>query len=105
MSRSGAETERRVPRGVSVGVDVLFAGVLIDLLWHFTHHGFETASDQLRAHSVIWVGGVILVVATTHAVVTGDRRPGIRLELAGSVLYVLASGWHFYLHSEHRDAT
>jgi hypothetical protein len=66
------------------GVGLFVLGRIVDLIWHATHPEFETAADQLRAHSVVWLGALLMIVAAATAFVSGRGRSG-------------------YEHSQHRD--
>jgi hypothetical protein len=67
---SRASTLARFTAGrlLLVGLIVFIAGRLVDLAWHTTHDEFETAADQLRAHSVVWLGNLLLMAAAALAV-------------------------------------
>lgn len=56
--------------GAAFGVQV--AGRLMDLRWHRTHDGFETGSDQVRAHWLVWLGTILVIAACV--IVAGRRR-------------------------------
>jgi hypothetical protein len=42
--------------GAWAGIVMLMAGQVVDLRWHAANGGFETASDQVGAHWLIWLG-------------------------------------------------
>ncbi len=90
-------------RWMWAGVGIFIAGRLIDLVWHATHAEFETAADQIQAHAVVWLGVVVLFVASVRAL--SRRRPerGYALLAFGTVLYAGVAGWHFWEHSQLRD--
>lgn len=78
-------------------------GRVIDLVWHATHPEFETAGDQVRAHAVVWLGVLILLVAAGRAVAVGLREGGYLFLLAAVLLDVVVSVWHFWEHYNQRD--
>jgi uncharacterized membrane protein YphA (DoxX/SURF4 family) len=75
----------------------------VDLVWHATHEEFETASDQLQAHAVVWAGTLILVAASAAAVIQGTRNRGYAMVLAGTISYAGVAAWHFWEHLQLRD--
>jgi thiosulfate reductase cytochrome b subunit len=75
----------------------------VDLAWHATYKEFETASDQLQAHAVVWAGTLILMAGSVTAVVRGTRNRGYAVVLAGTVAYAGVAAWHFWEHSQLRD--
>ena len=90
-------------RWVAVGVAVFLAGRAIDLVWHVTHPEFETASDQLRAHAVVWLGVLILFLTALRGVWQRIPNRGYALMLGATVLYGSVAGWHFWEHLNDRD--
>jgi hypothetical protein len=78
-------------------------GRIVDLIWHATHPEFETAGDQLRAHSVVWLGALLMIVAAARTFVSGRGNGGHLLVLSAGVTYGAVAVWHFYEHSQHRD--
>ena len=86
-----------------IGVAVFVAGELIDLWWHATHPGFETAADQVRAHLVLWTGAVLMLVGAGWAVTSGASSRGYLIVLAGGVGYAAVAAWHFWEHRQGRD--
>jgi hypothetical protein len=101
------EQARGVPRPTYekifwLGVVVYIAGRIVDLIWHATHPGFETALDQVQAHAVVWVGGALLLGSAGWAVVRGAHR-AYRVVLGGSILYAAVAVWHFLEHARGRD--
>ena len=61
-------TDRRALQGLWVAVAVQVAGRIVDGLWHASHDEFETTSDQLQAHWLIWVGVLLALVVAYGAV-------------------------------------
>jgi hypothetical protein len=96
---------RRLPPGrlLALGFAVFVAGRVVDLIWHATHEEFETASDQLQAHAVVWAGTLILIAASAAAVFGGTRNRGYGVVLAGAISYAAVAVWHFWEHLQLRD--
>src|SRR5688500_14495265 len=84
-------------------VGVVIVGRLVDLQWHLTHDEFEGVSEQFRAHTVVWIGVLCVLGVTVFAIRRGVRIPGIRLSLAGALLYVPVAIWHFIEHANGAD--
>jgi hypothetical protein len=101
MSRAAAAF--RTDRLLWLGVGVFVVGRIVDLVWHATHPEFETATDQLRAHSVVWVGALLMSWAAVGAFASGRGNTGYLLVLSGGVAYAAVAVWHFYEHSQLRD--
>jgi hypothetical protein len=85
------------------GVLVLILGRLIDLAWHAAHPEFETATDQVRAHAVVWLGALIVLWAALFAVARAVPGPGYRVTLVGALGYAAVAVWHFIEHANGRD--
>jgi hypothetical protein len=90
-------------RILAIGVALLIAGQLLDVWWHATHPGFESAADQLRAHAVLWLGTLTVVWAATLALVRGVRNRGFVLVFIAAVSYGAVHVWHFFEHANGRD--
>jgi hypothetical protein len=88
---------------VAVGIAVATVGRVIDLSWHARHKEFETGMDQIQAHSVAWLGALILLVSATIAVSNRLRTAGFVTILASASLYAVVAVWHFLLHVQGRD--
>lgn len=99
-----AEFVRRKPLGALwIAVGVVIIGRLVDLQWHLTHDEFEGASEQVRAHLVLWIGVLLILLVTALAVKRGARGFGYRIALAGAVVYVPVATWHFVEHANGSD--
>jgi drug/metabolite transporter (DMT)-like permease len=99
-------TGRRLLYALWAGVAIQLAGGAVDGIWHAGHDGFESASDQLEAHWLIWVG-MFAAVAVSALGVTRERsrvRLGYWIVLASSGGYIAVAIWHFLEHAAHRDA-
>jgi hypothetical protein len=70
---------------VALGAAVFIAGRIVDAVWHATHEEFETATDQLQAHTVVWVGTLILLAAGAAALARGTRSTGYTVVLIGAI--------------------
>jgi hypothetical protein len=97
------EAGRRSTRLLWIGVSVFVAGRIIDLLWHATHPEFETATDQLRAHAVVWLGALLMIAAAARGIGIVTGRSGYVLVLAAGLGYGGVALWHFYEHLQLRD--
>jgi hypothetical protein len=86
-----------------VGVAVMVAGEVVDLRWHLTHDEFETAGDQLRAHWLTWLGGVVALAAGVVGVWARDDNSGYRLVAGFGLAYAGLGVWHFIEHVNHSD--
>lgn len=100
-------THRRNPqaptRWLWIGAAVFVLGRLIDLGWHATHPEFETATDQLQAHAVVWLGALLMISAAARGIGLQIGRAGYFLVVAAGLGYAAVAIWHFYEHSQLRD--
>jgi hypothetical protein len=102
---AASSSTSRLLAGVWTGIALQAAGQVVDLQWHATHPGFERATDQLRAHWLIWLG----VLVTLGVAAVGTRQlptrwyTGYRLLLLAGLGYALSSAWHFWEHAQLRD--
>jgi hypothetical protein len=53
---------------------VQIAGRLVDLQWHRTHSEFETGADQFRAHWLVWLGTILVLVVAVMALRSSRAR-------------------------------
>jgi hypothetical protein len=98
-----------INRALGAGLVVFLAGVARDQQWHATHdtqNQFETASKQAEVHWLLWLGVLILLVATWMA----RRRPGLAgrnrgygLTFASALVFAGVSVWHFIEHANGND--
>jgi hypothetical protein len=86
-----------------LGVTVMLAGEVVDLRWHLTHDEFETASDQLRAHWLTWLGAVVALAAGVVRASRGTDHNPYRLVAVFGIAYVGLGIWHFVEHVDHSD--
>jgi hypothetical protein len=84
-------------------VGVVIVGRLVDLQWHLTHDEFEGTSQQFRAHTVVWIGVLLVLAVTAIALSQGIQGLGYRLAFIGAVLYVPVAVWHFIEHANGAD--
>lgn len=85
------------------GIAVFIAGRIVDAMWHASHDEFETATQQVQAHAVVWAGVLILLFASARALRLELRSPGYTAPLAAGLFYAGVAGWHFWEHSHFRD--
>jgi hypothetical protein len=79
------------------------AGRALDFWWHATHSEFETATDQLQAHWLLWLSIVAAIFVSVLAIrETPLLAPFLALLLANAA-YVPIATWHFWEHFRHRD--
>ena len=88
---------------VLAAVGVVIVGLLVDLQWHLTHDEFEGTSEQFRAHTVVWIGVLLVLAVTALAIREGIRGTGYRLAFFGAVFYVPVAVWHFIEHANGSD--
>jgi hypothetical protein len=87
--------------GIAVGVVII--GRLVDLQWHLTHDEFEGTSQQFRAHTVVWIGVLLVLTVTAVSIRGGVQGLGYRLAFGGAALYVPVAVWHFAEHASGND--
>jgi hypothetical protein len=93
-------------RALWIGALLFVAGIALDQRWHATHDEFEGTSQQFEAHWLLWIGFLVVLVATVLAFVrlTGAaRHPGFAVVLAASVIYLPVTVWHFAAHANEVD--
>lgn len=98
----------RVAVWLGLGVQILGKGV--DAWWHSTHPGFEDAADLLRAHSLIYLGIVWALVASSRGLLRTGKLPGLGnrgffVTLIGSAGQFVGSAWDFWAHSLRAEAS
>jgi hypothetical protein len=111
MATRPGDTVRSAPdqgglfAAIWVGVALQVIGQAIDFRWHAAHPEFETASDQLQAHWLLWIGSLVTLIAAGLAAraLRGARREGLLLTVWASVGYVAVSVWHFLEHARGAD--
>ena len=85
---------------------VQVAGRLLDFWWHATHDEFETGADQLRAHWLVWIGTVLVLVVALRALrqgVGGQVRVGYLVVVWANGLYIPVAIAHFIQHMNHQE--
>lgn len=85
---------------------VQVAGRLIDLQWHRTHDEFETGSDQIQAHWLVWLGTILVAAVCVIALRVGPGRAeriGYQVTLIANALYALVAVVHFIQHLDHQE--
>jgi hypothetical protein len=84
-------------------IGVHIAGRALDLWWHATHTEFETATDQLQAHWLVWLSVLAAIIVSALAMrETPLKSPFLALLLANA-FYVPVAVWHFWEHYHLRD--
>jgi len=104
--QAGGLFERHALLVLWVAVGIAVAGQLLDLRWHLTHDEFETASDQLRAHWLSWVGALALLAVAARGsrrAPPGSRRVAYVAVAVAAAVYLAAATWHFVEHSRGSD--
>jgi len=86
-----------------LGALVYAAGTAVDQNWHAHHASFEGGADQVQAHTVLWLGGLITLVAAAWAVAARTRNRGYRVVLGSSIAFAVVQAWHFWEHYYHHD--
>lgn len=93
-------------RALIIGFVGQVLGRLLDLQWHLTHSEFETATDQLRAHWLIWIT-TLFVIGVAVVALRGDlpspQRGGYLLVLIANVGYMLVGVIHLFQHLDHQE--
>jgi hypothetical protein len=93
-------------RALMIGFVGQVAGRLLDLQWHLTHSEFETATDQLRAHWLIWITSLFVIgvsIAALPQTSTRVERRGYLVVLLSNVAYMLVGVIHFIQHVNHQE--
>lgn len=88
--------------GVWVAVVLQIGGRVVDGRWHTTHDAFEGASEQLRAHWLLWIGVIVALLAAGlefAKLSAKERGRGLPTVLIGTIVYVPAATWHFIEHT------
>jgi hypothetical protein len=103
-----AMSSRATPylRVLLIGGVLFVAGIALDQRWHATHDEFEGASQQLEAHWLLWLGALTILVVVVLAFTrlsASERNAGYTVTLAGLLLYVPVSVWHFVAHANEVD--
>ena len=85
---------------------VQVAGRLLDLRWHQTHKEYETGRDQITAHSLVWLGTLLVIAVAAWALRNGPskaERKGYLVVLWSNLLYVVVAILHFIQHLNHQE--
>jgi hypothetical protein len=100
---SDAGDARRTNRLLWWGVGVFAVGK--DRRPHLAHHppGVRDGDRPSQAHSVVWLGALLMIVAAARVFASGNRNGGYLLVLLAGLAYGAVAVWHFYEHSRHRD--
>lgn len=90
-----------------IGVGIQLLGQIVDVRWHAQHGShFQSASEQVAAHWVVWVSIGVMIASAATAVGSGYAKAsrGFAWALVASALYAAASGWNFWEHAHGRHA-
>ncbi len=96
---------RRLLLALWIGIAIQLLGQLIDVRWHATHSShFRSASEQVEAHWMIWLGIAVMLVASLAAVRSGHGTAGRGPAGALVASSVLVGGqvWNFLDHAQGR---
>ena len=97
---------RRSLQHLWIAFAIQVAGRLLDFWWHATHDQFESGTDQLRAHWLVWIGTALVLVVGVRALlagVAGPERPGYLTVVLANGLYVPIAVAHFFQHMNHQE--
>jgi cytochrome bd-type quinol oxidase subunit 2 len=89
-----------------IGTALFVAGIALDQRWHATHDEFEGTAQQFEAHWLLWLGFLVVLVATLLAFArlhARERHPGLAIVLAASAVYLAVTVWHFVAHANEVD--
>jgi hypothetical protein len=93
-------------RALWIGALLFVAGIVLDQRWHATHDEFEGTSQQFEAHWLLWLGFLVVLVATVLAFVRlapRERQWGFAIVLSASAIYLPVTVWHFVAHANEVD--
>jgi hypothetical protein len=79
---------------------------VVDLRWHLTHSGFETWTDQLRAHWLMWIASLIVIGVAVGALrgdLSASQRRGYLVVLISNVGFMIVGVVHFIQHLNHEE--
>ena len=100
------EIHRSLLRSLWAAFAVQVAGRSLDFWWHATHDEFETGSDQLEAHRLVWLGTLLVLLVGIRALrasVQGRERSGYLVVVGANALYVPIAIAHFIQHMNHQE--
>ena len=86
---------------MTLGLHVL--GRAIDLWWHVTHDEFETATDQITAHWLVWLSVIAMAAVAGAGLRLGITIRPLLAVLFANLYYAGVATWHFVEHYNHRD--
>jgi hypothetical protein len=101
-----ADPGSRLYRALIIGFAGQIVGRLVDLQWHLTHSAFETGADQVRAHLVMWIATLFIIVVAAMALrrpVRGSERRGYLVVLVGNLAFAVVGVIHFFQHLNNQE--
>lgn len=99
-----ATVAKRLLAVLWAGIAIQIAGRALDGIWHANNEGFESASDQLQAHWLLWLGVATTLAGSAVAISrVGEARRGWAAVFAASAAYLAAALWHFLEHAASND--
>lgn len=96
---------RRALLALWIGVVIQLLGQLVDVRWHATHSShFRSTSEQVEAHWMIWLGILVMLVASLAALRSrhGTTSRGLIGALVASSVLVAGQVWNFLDHAQGR---
>ncbi len=98
------ERGRRLFQALWAAFAVQVAGRVLDLQWHRAHPEFETGSDQIQAHWLVWLGTIlVLIVAGIALRQEAQGDPGYIVAFGANLLYAVVAVIHFFQHLDHQE--
>jgi hypothetical protein len=98
---------KRVLLGLWISLGIQLLGQIVDVKWHAAHGShFRSASEQVQAHWVTWLGIAVMLAVSAAAVRSGRPQAsrGFLVALVGSGFLALAQAWNFWEHAHGRPA-
>jgi hypothetical protein len=98
---------KRLLLGLWIALGIQLLGQIVDVKWHAAHGShFRSASEQVQAHWVTWLGIAVMLVVSTAAVRSGHAKAnrGFTVALVAAAFLALAQAWNFWEHAHGRPA-
>jgi hypothetical protein len=98
---------KRLLLGLWISFGIQLLGQIVDVKWHAAHGShFRSASEQVQAHWVTWLGIAVMLAVSTAAVRSGEAKThrGFLVALVASGFLALAQAWNFWEHAHGRAA-
>ena len=106
MVSRGMDKEGKLFRFLLFGFVAQIAGRLVDLQWHLTYEEFEGATEQLRAHWLIWLSTIFVVgvaITALRRVSESRQRRGYLVVVVANLAYGMVAVVHFFQHLDHLE--